>query len=76
MNVDHDEVKANLLRIEPEDLQTLHRCSARQSDVALALLKYPAEIDLDALQGLPLALVDGERPRKDERNLIGTAQYS
>jgi hypothetical protein len=39
----------HLLRIEPEDLQTLHSRSARQSDVALALLKHPAEIDLDAL---------------------------
>jgi hypothetical protein len=47
----NDEVKtkADLLRIEPEDLQTLHARSARQCDIALALLKHPAEIDLDAL---------------------------
>ena len=76
VNVVRDEAKGkgkgkrHLLRIEPEDLQTLHSRSARQGDVALALLKHPAEIDLDALQGLALALVDGEGPCEDERNLM------
>ena len=52
-------------------MQTLHRRSTRQSDVALALLKHATEIDLDALYGLTLTLVDRKGPRKDERDLIG-----
>jgi len=51
-------------------LQTLDRRSTRQSDIALALLEHAAEIDLDPLYGLTLALVDGKGPRKDERDLI------
>jgi hypothetical protein len=60
----------HLFRIEAEDLQTLDRRSARQSDIALALLEHAAEIDLDTLYGLTLALVDGKSPRKDERDLV------
>lgn len=70
MNVDRGPYVTHLLGIEPQDLQTLHRRSPRQGDVALALLEHPAEIDLDALQGLALALVDGQGPCKDERNLV------
>lgn len=62
--------RRHLHRIKPEDLQAFHSRSARQCDVTLTLLKHPTKIDLDALQGLALALVDGEGPCKDERNLM------
>ena len=41
----------------------------------MALLNHGSEIDLGALYGLTLALVDGEGPCKDERNLV-VARYS
>ena len=60
----------HLLRIEAEDLQTLDCRSTRQSNIALALLEHAAEVDLDTLYGLTLALVNGKGPRKDERDLV------
>ena len=60
----------HLLRIEAEDLQTLHRRSARKRDITLSFLEYTTEIDLDALYRLTLALMDGDGPRKDEGNLM------
>jgi len=47
-----------------------HHRSTRKSNIALALLKHMPKIDLDPLYGLTLTLMDGESPRKDERNLV------
>jgi len=39
----------HLLGVKPEDLQTLHSRSTRQSDITLALLKHLAKVDFNAL---------------------------
>ena len=57
--------QTHIPRVESENLPT-HRHSARQGDLTLALVNHASEVDLDALYGLTLALVDGGGPRKDK----------
>ena len=66
----HSLVGDNLLMIEPQNLQTGHTGCTRESNVRLTLFENATEIYLDTLERLALRLVNGQRPRENERNLI------
>ena len=55
------------------DLETGGGLGAREGDVALARGEAAVEVDPDAVDGVALALVDGEGPRELERDLDAAA---
>ena len=56
--------------LEASEEEGLQAGGAAEGDVRLAVLKAPVQVHFEEVHGLPLRLVDADRPRAPQRYLL------